>query len=107
MLGGEGRAAYFPGFLEGGGAYAVERKLLATFGLREKEFPLAYSLTLLLIPVQLFQTMYMYDSGVYTSLAREAAFSKSAVVAQSLAGWVIVAVVGLIALVRQRKLGRC
>jgi len=105
MLGGKGRAAYFPGFLEGSGAYAVERELLAKFDLAAREFPLGYSLTLLLIPVQLFEAIYMYDSGMYTLLAREA-FSKTSVVAQSMIGPVVIAVLGLIALVRQSNLGR-
>ena len=106
MLGGEGRAAYFPGFLEGNGAYSVERKVLAKFGLREKEFPLAYSLTLLLIPVQLCQNLYMYDSGLYRTLDGGVVLSKTALLTQSMAGGLVLGLFGMIALVRQRRLGR-
>lgn len=100
MLGGEGRAACYPGFLEGTGAYGVERELLATFGLRVKEFPLAYSLILLLVPVQLFQAIYMYDAGLLG-----APYSKTALL-ESMAGGLVLVVWGLMALVRQNKLGR-
>jgi len=106
MLGGEGRAAYFPGFLEGNGAYATERELLAMFGISRSEFPLAYALTLLLIPLQLFQAIYMYDSGIYATIAGQAAFSKTAVVVQSMVGPILLAALGAVALVRQNKLRR-
>lgn len=107
MLGGEGRASYFPGFLEGSGAYAVEQEGLARFGLLIKEFPLAYSFTLLLIPVQILQTLYWYESGLFSFYFRaEAAMNRTTFVAGSTAVPVALAVLGLIALVRQRKLGR-
>jgi hypothetical protein len=106
MLGGEGRAAYFPGFLEGNGAYATERELLAMFGISRSEFPLAYALTLLLAPVQLFQAIYIYDSGIYATIAGQAAFSKTAVVVQSMVAPILFAALGAVALMRQNKLRR-
>lgn len=106
MLGGEGRAAYFPGFLEGNGAYATERELLAIFGISRSEFPLAYALMLLLAPVQLFQAIYWYDSGIYATIAGQAAFSKTAVVVQSMVGPILLAALGAVALMRRNKLRR-
>jgi len=106
MLGAKGRMAYFPGFVEGSGAYAVEREILTTFALSEREFPLAFALTLLFIPIQLLQAIYMYDSGVYAVLTWGVGFRKGAYVAESMIGVAVVVLIDLIALARRRKLGR-
>ncbi len=73
MLGGEGRSAYFPGFLEGPGAYAKERQILEVTGIAEKEFPLGFALSLLLVPVGFLQALALYDTGVYQAMVGEAA----------------------------------
>ena len=106
MLGGEGRSAYFPGFLEGPGAYAKERQILEITGIAEKEFPLGFALSLLLVPVGFLQALAMYDTGVYQALAGEAAFSKGAYLAQSMSGVVLIALLGAFAVARRKRLGR-
>lgn len=107
MLGGVGRSTYFPGFLEGRGAYAAEEQILAKFGLAVKEFPLGFVLSLILIPVNYAQAVIAYDSGAYTRLAGAAAFSKGAVIAQSMSGSLLITLLGAIAVVRRGRLGRC
>jgi hypothetical protein len=107
MLGGAGRSAYFPGLIEGRGAYAVEEQILAKFGLAVKEFPLGFLLSLILVPVSYVQALITYETGLYTHLAGEAAFSKGAYIAQSGAGPVLIALLGAIAVSRCKRLGRC
>jgi hypothetical protein len=107
MLGGVGRLAYFPGLLEGRGAYAAEKQILAKFGLAAREFPLGFVLSLILVPVSYLQALIMYETGLYAELAGKAAFSKAAYLAQSMSGAVLIALVGAIAVARRDRLGRC
>ena len=108
LLGGTGRSAYFPGFLEGRGAYASEERLLANFGIPQKEFPLGFVLSLILIPVNLLVAVSSYESGLYELLlfGQEDPFGKIGYLAQSMAGPVIFAILGSVALARRNRLGR-
>lgn len=107
MLGGVGRSAYFPGLLEGRGAYAAEENVLAKFGLAVKEFPLGFALSLILVPVSYIQALMWYETGLYPYLAGSASFSKGAYLAQSMSGALLIALLGAIAVARRRHLGRC
>jgi hypothetical protein len=107
MMGGIGRSAYFPGFIEGRGAYAVEEKTLTTFGLAVKEFPLGFVLSLILIPVSYAQALLMYETGLYSEMAGIGAVGKAAYLAESTSGAMLVVLLGVIAMVRRRRLGRC
>ncbi len=106
MLGGNARSAYFPGFISGRGAYAIEGRILKDFGVTRKEFPLGFALSLLLIPVGFLQALSMYDFGIYNAMAGEQAFSKVAYLAQGMAGSTLIAILGCVALVRRTRLGR-
>jgi hypothetical protein len=106
MLGGNERSAYFPGFLTGRGAYAMEGQILEDFGVSRKEFPLGFALSLLLIPVGFLQALSMYDTGIYHAMSGEQAFSKEIYLAQSMAVSILIAILGLVALARRSRLGR-
>jgi len=107
MLGGVGRSAYFPGFLEGRGTYAAEERILAKFGLAVREFPLGFALSLILVPLNYVQALTMYDTGAYTRLAGGGAFSKGSFLLQTMLGALLVAILGAIAVVRRARMGRC
>lgn len=106
MLGGEGRSAYFPGFIEGSGAYAKERQILEVTGIVEKEFPLGFALSLLLVVLGILQTLAMYDTGFYQALAGEAALSKGYYLVSSMSGSVLLVLIGVCSIVRRKTLGR-
>lgn len=106
MLGGNARLAYFPGFLTGRGAYAIEEKILEDFGVARKEFPLGFVLSLLLIPVGFLQALSMYDTGIYHAMSGEQAFSKEIYLAQSMTVSILIAILGFVALARRSRLGR-
>ena len=108
MLGGVGPSAYFPGSIEGAGAYAQERAILMRLGLRRTEMALdiwyvivsSLTIALLYAAVQILVPNAMAqldDPGGESPLARMLVTSAASLFVIGLAG---------VALIRRRRLGR-
>lgn len=112
MLGATGQAAHYPGFLPGPGAYAQEKKTLTALGLTASEFPLdavvlfgSLILGMLTVSTQLEVIHELYES--FNLAPQEALEAQKNLQMKTnimvFAFWIVVGVVGLI---RRRKLGR-
>jgi len=108
MLGGAGREAYYPGFLQGSGYYTREREVLSAIGLATSEFPLDIAL----IIASLFFTQLTYSQQMEGGLVELLGWLglpvpvESPSLALRISSIIVVVTISAIALVRRKKCGR-
>jgi hypothetical protein len=104
MLGGVGRSTYFPGSLEGRGAFGEEARIFDSIGVSSREFPLDMVLALVGIPLTfLGSTVWM---NLYESWGIATPSTERQLIIQQLYYWVPFVLLGVLALYRRMKLRR-
>src|SRR5262245_35962502 len=112
MLGASGRALYFPGAISGNQGYSDEEAILASVGIKQREWPLDIVLWFISLAISYLPILFVFfevlgkpvpsDNGV-----AQAVFLRVVVNLSVLALYIILYIIwNLIALYRRRKTGR-